>query len=257
MVRRFELQDAKSSKFWEVDQRGAQVVTRWGRLGTDGQTRLKDLGTEAKAAAEIDKQIRGKTSKGYQEVGATATTPAPAPASTSPRRATPAAGPRRAPTPAAPASAAPATPSTIGELPEGGEATVAGSGARTYTLRNTGGVYSCTCPAWRNQSQPIERRTCKHLRRFRGDAAEEARLGALPQRSPSAAAGPSPDAPPLLLAHRWEQQDPTGWLMSEKLDGVRAYWDGDRFLSRLGNAYLAPKWFTEGLPRFPLDGELF
>ncbi|MCA9706635.1 MAG: hypothetical protein KDK70_12350, partial [Myxococcales bacterium] len=35
---------------------------------------------EAKAAAEIDKQIRGKTSKGYQEVGATATTPAPAPA---------------------------------------------------------------------------------------------------------------------------------------------------------------------------------
>ena len=49
-------------------------------------------------------------------------------------------------------------------------------------LKNTGGVYSCSCPAWRNQSSAIEKRTCKHLRRLRGDAAEEVRTGgALPQ----------------------------------------------------------------------------
>ena len=45
--------------------------------------------------------------------------------------------------------------------------------------------------------------------------------------------------------------------MSEKLDGVRAYWTGEEFVSRLGNRYLAPDWFTEGLPSHPLDGELW
>ncbi len=65
-------------------------------------------------------------------------------------------------------------------------------------------------------------------------------------------------APPVLLAHSWEGDvDVTGWWMSEKLDGVRAYWDGTRFLSRLGNVYHAPAWFTKGLPGTPLDGELW
>lgn len=45
--------------------------------------------------------------------------------------------------------------------------------------------------------------------------------------------------------------------MSEKLDGVRAYWDGKQFLSRQGNLYHAPEWFIEGLPTAPLDGELW
>jgi DNA ligase-1 len=45
--------------------------------------------------------------------------------------------------------------------------------------------------------------------------------------------------------------------MSEKLDGVRAYWNGKQFLSRQGNLYHAPAWFIEGLPTVPLDGELW
>jgi DNA ligase-1 len=45
--------------------------------------------------------------------------------------------------------------------------------------------------------------------------------------------------------------------MSEKLDGVRAWWDGRQFLSRQGNIYHAPAWFTAGLPNVPLDGELW
>ena len=45
--------------------------------------------------------------------------------------------------------------------------------------------------------------------------------------------------------------------MSEKLDGVRAYWDGKQFLSRQGNLYHAPDWFVDGLPDVPLDGELW
>jgi DNA ligase-1 len=64
--------------------------------------------------------------------------------------------------------------------------------------------------------------------------------------------------PPLLLAHVWTTAaDPTGWWMSEKLDGVRAYWDGKTFRTRLGGTYDAPEWFTEGLPDSPLDGELW
>ncbi len=45
--------------------------------------------------------------------------------------------------------------------------------------------------------------------------------------------------------------------MSEKLDGVRAYWDGKQFLSRRNNIFYAPDWFTDGLPNHPLDGELW
>lgn len=51
-----------------------------------------------------------------------------------------------------------------------------------------------------------------------------------------------------------------GWWISEKLDGVRAFWDSSKkiFLSRLGNEYPAPSWFTAGFPDdVDLDGELF
>jgi ATP-dependent DNA ligase len=46
------------------------------------------------------------------------------------------------------------------------------------------------------------------------------------------------------------------WI-SEKLDGVRAYWDGKNFYSRQGNPFPVPSWFKEGLPDQPLDGELW
>ncbi len=137
-----------------------------------------------------------------------------------------------------------------------------GSGAKPYVLKNTGGVYSCSCPAWRNQSIAIEKRTCKHLRKLRGDAAEEARTGgALPQRPVKAKTsgdGEEAAGPPLLLAESWDNAaDLSDWWMSEKLDGVRAYWDGKQFLSRQGNIYHAPDWFIAGLPTVPLDGELW
>lgn len=46
--------------------------------------------------------------------------------------------------------------------------------------------------------------------------------------------------------------------LSEKLDGVRAYWDGTRFISRLGNPFSSPTWFTQDLPTTEqLDGEIF
>ena len=150
------------------------------------------------------------------------------------------------------------------DLKDGESTEMQGSGAKPYVLKNTGGVYSCSCPAWRNQSLPIERRSCKHLVKLRGKDAEKSRVGnpaigsAIIDRSSGTREENNKQAPPLLLAHSWDNfSDPTNWWMSEKLDGVRAYWDGSQLLSRLGTKIHAPDWFTLGLPSVPLDGELW
>ena len=69
---------------------------------------------------------------------------------------------------------------------------------------------------------------------------------------------PRSGPPALLLAtEAREDIDPAGFLVSEKYDGVRAHWDGQRLRTRGGNAIVAPGWFTERLPRVALDGELW
>jgi DNA ligase 1 len=66
------------------------------------------------------------------------------------------------------------------------------------------------------------------------------------------------DVPGLLLAKVYsDQEDLAQWWVSEKLDGVRAYWDGRHLISRQGNRFAAPAWFTAGFPDTPLDGELW
>ena len=52
--------------------------------------------------------------------------------------------------------------------------------------------------------------------------------------------------------------DPRGWLVSEKLDGMRAWWDGGRLWSRQGKPVFAPPWWLAHLPKgVALDGELW
>jgi len=113
------------------------------------------------------------------------------------------------------------------DIADGETVEMQGSARLPYQLTNRGGVYSCSCPAWRNQSVGIERRTCKHLQKYRGAEAEQERLGsALPARPVNEDGDATSDAPPLLLAHTWDNEtDLSGWWMSEKLDGVRAYWN--------------------------------
>lgn len=67
---------------------------------------------------------------------------------------------------------------------------------------------------------------------------------------------------PMLLAlyHPNLVQNPTEWLVSEKLDGVRALWDGSTLLSRNGIVFVPPQAFLDALPRglpWVLDGELY
>lgn len=67
------------------------------------------------------------------------------------------------------------------------------------------------------------------------------------------------EPPPLLLANDYEDAviDLSRYWVSEKYDGVRAYWDGQRLLTRAGNVIHAPEWFTHSWPATPLDGELW
>lgn len=71
---------------------------------------------------------------------------------------------------------------------------------------------------------------------------------------------PAADAPPVTLAevyHLGDAIDLSAYRVSEKYDGVRAWWDGERLLTRSGQAIVAPAWFTARWPHIALDGELW
>lgn len=62
-------------------------------------------------------------------------------------------------------------------------------------------------------------------------------------------AGLAPSAP--------RAEGATGWLASEKLDGVRAHWSGRELRFRSGRVIAAPDWFLARLPGTRLEGELW
>jgi DNA ligase-1 len=65
-------------------------------------------------------------------------------------------------------------------------------------------------------------------------------------------------APTFLLAERYHGDiDVSRYWVSEKLDGVRAVWDGKALRFRSGNPVPAPQWFVDALPAQSLDGELW
>jgi predicted DNA-binding WGR domain protein len=138
-MRRFELVEGTSSKFWEVALAECDVTVRFGRIGTSGQTKTKSFGSAAAALKEHDTLVKEKTGKGYAEVGAApgtrleavtsaAAAAAPTAVPAAPPKQKPplaaAATPAPAPAPSATATAAAATPapatsSTIA-WPDGG-----------------------------------------------------------------------------------------------------------------------------------------
>jgi len=67
----------------------------------------------------------------------------------------------------------------------------------------------------------------------------------------------SAQKPKLLLLKVYKEQNITGWVMSEKLDGIRAYWSGKELISRGGKIIHAPAYFTKDFPPFEIDGELW
>lgn len=81
-------------------------------------------------------------------------------------------------------------------------------------------------------------------------------LFALGLALPLAGAAQAPPAVALAGIYS-EAADPAAYLVSEKLDGVRALWDGRGLRFRSGKTIAAPAWFVAGLPGQPLDGELW
>lgn len=156
-------------------------------------------------------------------------------------------------------------------LNENDQIEVKGSGKNPYIVKKVGGVVSCSCPAWRNFGGTLDTRTCKHIKANIDPSclsalAASATASAAPVRLTktgkisTAVSGvvKKETAPPCFLAHSWDGSDPTGWYMSEKLDGVRVWWDGENLWSRYGNIYHAPEWFLAALPKdIVLDGELW
>lgn len=66
------------------------------------------------------------------------------------------------------------------------------------------------------------------------------------------------EKPALMLPTKYHQEIEVGdYWVSEKLDGVRARWDGGILVSRGGYSFSAPPWFTDGFPSESLDGELW
>lgn len=63
----------------------------------------------------------------------------------------------------------------------------------------------------------------------------------------------------MTLGTDWDgYSSVSGWLVTEKLDGCRAYWDGECLWTRSGNVIPAPAWFTDQLPAgVHLDGEIW
>lgn len=112
-MRRFEFVDGKSSKFWQITLAGTSFTVQYGKLGTDGQTQIKDWPTAEKAQAEHDRLVKEKTGKGYVETSSGAETPTDG---------TEAAPSAKAPTPKkAPKATEPVVPgSTDGWLDAGG-----------------------------------------------------------------------------------------------------------------------------------------
>ncbi len=67
-MERFEFSDGESNKFWEINVEGSEYTVRYGRIGTDGQTKSKSFDSPEVARVQADKMIASKTKKGYVAV---------------------------------------------------------------------------------------------------------------------------------------------------------------------------------------------
>lgn len=68
MKRYFEYQDAQSSKFWEITRQGTEIVTRYGKIGTEGKQSFRRFDTGEETTKAFKRLIAEKTSKGYKEL---------------------------------------------------------------------------------------------------------------------------------------------------------------------------------------------
>jgi gluconate 2-dehydrogenase len=61
----YTFKDGTASKFWQVEQQGAELHIRWGRVGTAGQSQVKAFDDAAQATAAQAKLVAEQTQQGY------------------------------------------------------------------------------------------------------------------------------------------------------------------------------------------------
>jgi len=64
-----EFQEGTSAKFWRARVEDATLYVNYGKIGSAGQTQVKDFGTADLATREYDKLVREKRKKGYVDSG--------------------------------------------------------------------------------------------------------------------------------------------------------------------------------------------
>lgn len=64
-----EFEEGNSSKFWRARVEGKTLYVNYGKIGSNGQTQVKDFPTSAAATSEYEKLVREKRKKGYTDAG--------------------------------------------------------------------------------------------------------------------------------------------------------------------------------------------
>ncbi|HTL37486.1 MAG TPA: WGR domain-containing protein [Kofleriaceae bacterium] len=64
-----EFEEGTSSKFWRARVEDSTLYVNYGKIGSAGQTQVKDFGTADLANKEYDKLVREKRKKGYVDAG--------------------------------------------------------------------------------------------------------------------------------------------------------------------------------------------
>ena len=62
---RYEFKEGTSNKFWDISLDGSSFTTTYGKIGTDGQSTIKEYDSDDKAKKEYDKLVAEKVKKGY------------------------------------------------------------------------------------------------------------------------------------------------------------------------------------------------
>lgn len=234
-----ECHEGSSDKFYELIQTDCQVSVRYGKNGTSGAMSLKQFANSAEAKKFVEKTANDKRKKGYED---------------------------KSPSSSSYVSVSSMTPSAnpLEDLENGLKVFVKGSSSLPYTLKKFNGGYSCSCQGFLMtiRIKGIQATTCRHLKEVRGEEAEAIRCASSAGivANPSSKNNKNAGIPgKISLAQKWKLSlNPTGYYMSEKLDGMRAYWDGTKLWTRSGLPIITPTWFLHGLPSdLHLDGELF
>jgi DNA ligase-1 len=235
----YECKEGGSSKFYELRRVGGDVKIRYGRIGTDGVASEKSFGADISAASQfVTRTVAEKEKKGYSRVDRVESIGA---VNEMPQQ--------------------PSSGNLAEDLENGLKVYVKGSSALPYTLRKFNGGYSCTCPGWaiHVRLRGVQATSCKHLKEVRGVETEAERCQAFAGTVVPSSSKNASIPGKISLAQQWTTAtDPAGYVMSEKLDGMRAYWCGKKLWTRSGLPIVAPDWFTAALPStLALDGELF